>query len=32
LPEISWVAATCCSIAAEIALVISEILPMVEPV
>src|ERR1035437_5917485 len=29
-PEISWVAAPCSSIAADIALVISEILPMVE--
>jgi len=30
LSEISWVAAPCCSIAADIAVVISEILPMVE--
>src|SRR4051812_29568437 len=32
LPEISCVAAPCCSIAAEIAVVISEILPMVDEI
>ena len=32
LPEISWVAAPCCSIAADIAVVISEVLPMVEQI
>src|SRR3978361_1404823 len=32
LPEISWGAAPCSSIAAEIAVVLSEILPMVEEI